>query len=112
MDAFASADEMYKNYARQAQIFDFLEDNGAPVPARCDKHPDLYVLCKEDGDTLAVALFNCFADGIDDLEIKLGASCKDAKIYRADGSLNADGRVMKIEKLTAYSWCYAVMKKT
>jgi hypothetical protein len=73
MDAFTCADEMYKNYARQKQIFDFLDDNNASVPARCDKHPDLYILCKENENTLAVALFNCFADEIENLEVKLSS---------------------------------------
>lgn len=111
MDAFTCADEMYKNYARQRQIFDFLEDNQTPVPARCDKHPDLYVLCKENKDTLAIALFNCFADEIENLEVKLDKSYQTIELFRAKGNLVDNGTVLNIETLPAYGWCYAVIKK-
>jgi hypothetical protein len=112
MDAFACADEMYKNYARQAQMFDFLEDNGAAVPARCDKHPDLYVLCKENEDTLAIALFNCFADAIDGLSVKLGMACDTAVAYRAERAIIENGgKTLNVGRLEAYSWCYVELKK-
>ena len=111
MDAFACADEIYKNYARQKQFFDFLEENNASVPARCDKHPDLYVLCKKDKDTLAVALFNCFADEIEDLEVKLSGEYLNLEIFRTEGVLNDTGNILNISNMPAYSWCYAVLKK-
>jgi hypothetical protein len=109
MDAFTCADEMYKNYARQKQFFDFLEKQSATVPARCDKHPDLYVLCKEEKDTLAIALFNCFADAIENLEVNLADCYQNAELFRANGTLNQD--TLLIHELPAYQWCYVILKK-
>lgn len=111
MDAFTCADEMYKNYARQKQIFDFLDDNNASVPARCDKHPDLYILCKENENTLAVALFNCFADEIENLEVKLSSEYLKLELFRAEGALNDARNILHISNMPAYSWCYAVLRK-
>lgn len=111
MDAFTCADEMYKNYARQKQIFDFLDGNNASVPARCDKHPDLYILCKENENTLAVALFNCFADEIENLEVKLSSEYLKLELFRAEGALNDAGNILHISNMPAYSWCYAVLRK-
>ena len=109
MDAFACAGEMYKNYARQKQIFDFLEETGAAAPVRCQGHPDLYVLCKEDDESLAVGFYNCFADEIDDLTATLPAGYKKAEIYRAEGDVVDN--TLKIKHLPAYNWCFAKLWK-
>ena len=109
LDAFACANEMYKNYARQKQIFDYLEVCGAAAPVRCEKHPDLYVLCKEDESTLAVGFFNCFADEIDDLTAKLSGTFSKAEFFRSEGALN--GNALTIKHLPAYNWCFVKLSK-
>ncbi len=35
-----------------------------PLPAKCEKHPKLYMMCSENGKTLTVGLFNCFEDTV------------------------------------------------
>ena len=35
-----------------------------PLPAKCEKHPGLYMMCRENGKTLTVSLFNCFPDTV------------------------------------------------
>lgn len=109
MDAFACANEIYRNYARQKQIFDFLADSGAAAPVRCQGHPDLYVLCKEDENGLAVGFFNCFADEIDDLTATVAGSFKKTECYRSEGVLK-DG-CLKIKHLPAYNWCFVKLTK-
>lgn len=109
MDAFACAKEMYCNYARQAQIFDFLEECGADAPVRCPGHPDLYVLCKEDANTLAIGFYNCFADEIDGLKAKVSTEYTNAEIYRAEGRLHHN--VLNIDHLPAYNWCFVKLTK-
>ena len=109
MDAFRAPDEIYKNYSRQKQIVDFLERNGAKLPAKCTGNPDLYVICKENEDTLAVGLFNCFADAIDDFTVELPCKFSSVKLSRANGMLL--GSKLKIDSLSAYDWCFAVLKK-
>ena len=109
MDAFACAPEMYRNYARQRQIFDFLAESGAAAPARCQGHPDLYVLSKEDENTLAVGFYNCFADEIDDLVATVSADYQTAEFYRAEGSVQ--GGELKIRHLSAFNWCFVKLSK-
>ena len=35
-----------------------------PLPVKCEKHPQLYVMCKKSEKALTVGLFNCFPDTI------------------------------------------------
>ena len=109
MDAFMAADEIYKNYSRQKQIFDYLENNGSRLPAKSIGNPDLYVICKESEETLAIGLFNCFADSVSNFNIELDDSYSNAEIHRACGTLSDD--ILRIDHLGAFDWCYVVLKK-
>ena len=109
MDAFTCSDEIYKNYSRQKQIFDFLSDSGVILPAKCFGNPDLYVICKQNEDTLAVGLFNCFADSISNFKVELPSEYKSAEFCRATGKLF--GNELQIDHLGAFDWCYIVLKK-
>ncbi|MBE6597083.1 MAG: hypothetical protein E7641_05370 [Ruminococcaceae bacterium] len=109
MDAFSCADEIYKNYSRQKQIIDFLTENGVSLPAKCSGNPDLYLLCKENDDTLSIGLFNCFADSIDDFSLELDREYATADIHRAEGELF--GKFLKIDHLSAFDWCYVTLKR-
>jgi len=53
---------------------------GKPLPAFCAEQPDLYVLCKEDRDTLAVGVWNFCEDELVNPEIQLNGE------YRLVGS--------------------------
>jgi len=35
-----------------------------PLPVKCEKHPQLYVMCKKSEKTMTVGLFNCFPDTV------------------------------------------------
>ena len=35
-----------------------------PLPAKCEKHPQLYMLCRESEKMLTVGLYNCFPDTV------------------------------------------------
>ncbi len=35
-----------------------------PLPVKCEKHPQLYVMCRETDRALTVGLFNCFPDTV------------------------------------------------
>ena len=109
LDAFTAADEIYKNYSRQKQIVDFLDESDAPLPAKCVGNPDLYVLCKESEEALAVGLFNCFADPIDDFCVELSGKYKKATLYRASGNLDSDK--LSIDHLGAFDWCFVKLEK-
>jgi hypothetical protein len=105
-----AAEEIYKNYSRQRQFFSFLEQSGAQPPVRALGNPELYVLCKKGGDTLAVALFNCFADAIDGLDLTLSEDWREATCYRASGEL-FNAQTLHIHHLSAFDWCFVLLKK-
>ena len=109
MDAFTCSDEIYKNYSRQKQIFDFLADCGVVLPAKCSGNPDLYIICKQNEDILAVGLFNCFADSISNFNIELPLGYNSAEFFRSTGKLL--GNKMQIEHLGAFDWCYILLRK-
>ena len=102
--AHAATPAYLENYERQRQIFDFFAENGTPIPAVCRKNPNLYVICKENGDRMAIGLFNCFADEIDDLTVDLTDEWTTAAFHRCEGSLN--GKQIKIDHLAAFDWCW------
>lgn len=108
-DAFTCPDELYKNYSRQKQFLDFLEESGAALPVRCEGNPDLYVLAKESEDTLAVGLFNCFADAVEPLTLTLSVPAAHAEFFRCTGT--CEGNTLRIEHLSAFDWCFVKIQK-
>lgn len=61
---------LYWSYARGKQVADQIEWlGGARLPARCDGHPQLYAVCKQDENNLALAYVNCHEDEIFDAKV-------------------------------------------
>ena len=108
-DCFDWDADFYANYARQDQIFDFLQENGADLPVVCKSNPDLYILCKQDSSKLTIGFFNCFADSIEPLAAQLNARYTKAAFFRCHGAV--DGNTLRIEKLPAFEWCYVVLER-
>lgn len=67
---------IYESYERQKQIADFAASLGAPLPALCMGHPDLYLLVKDGEGRRTVGLWNFFADGIETPVVTLPAPPK------------------------------------
>ena len=109
LDGFTCTDAIYKNYSRQKQFMDFLPSRGAHLPVKCAGHPELYVLCRQSEDTLSVALFNCFADPVEDLTLELPEGFSQAGFCRCQGSLSGDK--VTLERLGAFDWCFVRMTK-
>ena len=97
------------SYARQSQILSFLERNGSVLPAQVTGCPDLYLLCKQDENRLAIGFFNCFADSIQPLTVRLDGSYTSCRCFRCDGAV--DGDILRIDKLSAYEWCYVLLER-
>lgn len=101
--------EFYVNYARQDQLLSFLRNTGAHLPVVCNGNPDLYILCKQNASKLAIGFFNCFADSIEPLTAQLNARYTRAAFFRCRGAV--EGTTLRIEKLPAFEWCYAVLER-
>ena len=63
---------------------------GEPLPASCMGNPDLYLLCKKDEASMAVGLFNCFADSILTPTVKLDKPYSSVTFVGCDGRLDGD----------------------
>jgi hypothetical protein len=97
------------SYARQTQLLSFLQENGATLPAATAGAPDLYLLCKQGENRLAIGFFNCFADAVEPLQVQLSCNYSRCHCFRCDGTV--DGNVLQIDKLSAYEWCYVLLEK-
>ncbi len=82
---------MYWNYLRGKQIAESLPWLcGKELPAVCTGHPHLYCRCNEDEQGVAVAYFNCTADGIDKTVVRFARAISNVRILGGNGrQLNA-----------------------
>jgi hypothetical protein len=71
--------------------------------AKCQGHPQLYMLCKQKGEKLTVGLFNCHADSIMTPVVTLAKDYKRMTcLINTDGTLN--GNTVTLSEIPAYSW--------
>lgn len=101
------------DYKRQRQLIEAIEwIDERPFVAKTYKHPFLYICAyrsASDG-SLALGLFNVFADGIYDCEIELGEYYSDIKFVNCDGELI--GNRVKIKgEIPPYSFAAFELKK-
>jgi hypothetical protein len=97
------------SYARQSQIQSFLQRNGCVLPAVVTGAPDLYILCKQDENHLAIGFFNCFADSVQPLRLQLDDSYTKCSCFRCTGTVEENA--LRIDQLGAYEWCYILLEK-
>lgn len=82
---------MLKHYERGRQIADSIEWlSGNKLPAYVYGHPSLYMQCKQYEGSMAVGLWNFFADTAIDPVIELGAEYSDIKFINSGGRLEKD----------------------
>ena len=92
------------NYIRQRQLIDAVEwIAGEKIPAKCEKHPHLYIQCGQ-SDGLVVGLFNCYDDCVIPAMITLDKDYKKAEFYGCKGRLQGN-KVILEEPIPAYSYC-------
>ena len=72
------------------------------LPAKCAGHPQLYLLCKRDGKTLTVGLFNCHADSIFAPVVTMDRRYRKLTCLNVSGSLT--GNTVALSELPAYSF--------
>ena len=82
---------LFRNYYRQKQLIDGIEwAQKKRLPATCAGNPDLYILCKKKGNSMAVGLWNLCNDSIYDARIRLDAEYTRAQVYYNEGTLCGD----------------------
>lgn len=96
--------ELYKGYLMQNAVHDGLEwIAGTAMPVSCKGNPELYVLCRRSEHSMAVGLFNCFADSVIDPEIRLDHSYASVKFVGCSGRL--EGNTVYLDApISAYAY--------
>lgn len=82
---------MYRGYMQQKTLKEGIEwVSGKRIPAFVEKCPDLYLMCKGGEGRMAVALFNFFADSIDEPIITLDREYSNIRFINCSGRLEND----------------------
>lgn len=95
---------MYWNYRRGEQIAAAIEWlGGTPLPVNCTGEPYGYCRCNEDERSVAVAYFNCTADGIENLDFRFARDVKSVKIIGGNGT-QTDACTVRVEDIHGYGY--------
>lgn len=100
----------YRFYDKSSQMYDAAAFVGRrPLAARCDGHPDLYMLTKQDDHTLAVGLWNNFVDDIPAPVVGLAEKWKTVDFVTGGGKLENDRVVL--DAMAPYGFTIFILKK-
>ena len=80
---------LYWSYGRGRQVADQIEWlSGKPLPARCERQPHLYAVCKQAGNVMALGYANCNVDEV------IGARVRTDRPIRALRTIGCTGRAL------------------
>ena len=100
----------YRNYCTQAQLATSLSWLARKeMPAVCLGDPDLYVICKQSKDGMAIGLWNMFADEILNPEITLTERFCSAEFINCEGALDEKG--LHLATIPAYGFAFIHLKR-
>lgn len=95
---------LLNSYARQASLINAIEwIADKKLPAKCVKHPQLYVVCKRKENSLVVGLFNLFADSVMNPKIQLDKSYSSVKYLGINGCME-DDEIILTEEIPAFGF--------
>lgn len=85
----------FKGYYRQRQLVDGVAYVGKkPLPAVCPGHPFLYIVARKDADSMAVGIWNFFADEVINPVIQLDEAYDRADVYLKNGHLEGNKLIL------------------
>ena len=97
---------LFRHYYRQTQIIDIVERlQGHPLPAVCAGHPQLYMICKTDDRSMAVGIWNPFADEVIAPVITLDRPYAGVDFYHCQGR-QEENRVILQEDIPPYGFAF------
>lgn len=101
---------LLRHYERGRQYAENVEWlSGKKLPAYCYGHPSLYMLCKEDENSLSVGLWNFFADIAFEPVIELGDSYSEIEFINCSGELK--GNKVFLDDIAAFGFAGFEAKK-
>lgn len=102
-------ENLFRQYTRSRQIGDVVSLlSEKKLPAHCPGNPDLYLQCKEDGEELAVGLWNFCVDPVLKPQVKLHRTYETVRFIRCTGKL--DGDMVTLSELPPYGFCGFIVK--
>ena len=97
---------LFRHYYRQTQLIDAAERlQGHPLPAVCKGHPQLYMICKKDDRSMAVGIWNPFADEVISPVIVLDHAYTNVDFYHCQGSLE-ENRIILNEDIPPFGFAF------
>lgn len=98
---------VFRNYLRQRQLGEGIKwlQKGRPLPAMCYKNPELYILCKRDGDKLTVGMWNLFPDSVLNPTIELDREYSKFDGYKCSGKILGN-KVLLDNEIPPYSFVF------
>lgn len=102
---------VFRCYCRMRQLANSIAYiRRKPMEAVCLNNPDLYIQCKQDGESLSVGLWNFSADRIFAPEISLSREYGGARFIQCSGRLC--GRSVFLSDLEAFGFAGVVLAKS
>ena len=96
---------------RSRQLLDASEYlSGKKLPAKIHGNPDLYVMTKQENNTLTVGLWNLFPDSIIRPEIELDGEYSSISSY--DGCAMLRGNKVRLPEIPAYGFALFSVTKS
>ena len=104
-DEATVSDSRYRSYCMQRQLYASIEWlAGKALPAKCAGNPDLYIICKESEKSMAIGLWNFFADDVEEPVVVLGQTYEGAEFVNCTGTLS--GSSLKISTIQPYGFAF------
>lgn len=101
---------LFKSYCRQKQLILAYEKlSGKKFEAVCAGNPELYTMVKKDESSLAVGLWNYFADVVEKPVIELSEEYSEAEFINCEGVLDGK-RAVITSGIPAYGYCFVELK--
>jgi len=102
-EAYFCSEVLYRKYTRARQLAKNVEWlSKKKLPAYIGGHPDLYMMCKGDENSLTVGLWNFFADSIDEPYILLDREYDNIKFLNCSGSIS--GNKVALSEINAFGF--------
>lgn len=102
---------LWESYYRQKQVLSLVEWlNGKKLDAVCQGSPELYIMTKKNQNSLAVGLWNHFADPVFKPVIELGEKYSSVRFVNCKGKLLGD-KVVLNKPIPPFSYCFMELVK-
>jgi hypothetical protein len=97
---------LFRHYYRQTQLIDAVDRlQGHPLPAVCVGNPQLYMICKKNGHSMSVGIWNSFADEVISPIITLDRPYTKVDCYHCQGKIVED-QVFLQEDIPPYGFAF------